>query len=79
MRSINTFLRFSLSIAVGIAFIAAMPVYDEPFGGCTARGYATLELGCSLWFDVLLGFGIVFLVAFLARIVDSHNSGGLLL
>ncbi len=63
MRPICTSLRLLLCIVISIVFMAAMPIYDEPFGGCKTRGFATLELGCTLWLDVLLGFSIVFLVA----------------
>lgn len=63
MRSIINLLRLLLGIVVAIVLMAGMPIYDEPFGGCITRGFATLERGCTLWLDVLLGFGIVFLVA----------------
>lgn len=63
MRSIINLLRLLLGIVVGMALMAVMPIYHEPFGGCKTHGFATLELGCTLWLDVLLGFGIVFLVA----------------
>ena len=63
--SVTTVLRLILSVVVGLVFIALMPIYDEPFGGCQVEGFATLELGCSLWPDVLLGLGTVLLVAFI--------------
>lgn len=63
MRSIINLLRLLLGIVVGMALIAVMPIYDEPFSGCMTHGFTTLERGCTLWFDVLLGFGIVFVVA----------------
>lgn len=63
MRSIIPFLGMLLGIVVGTAFIAAIPDYGAPFGGCASHGFATLELGCTLWLDVFRGFGFVFLVA----------------
>lgn len=63
MRSIIPFFRMLLGIVVGTAFIGNVPHYDMPFTGCTSYGFVTLEVGCTLWFDVLIGFGFVFLVA----------------
>jgi hypothetical protein len=65
MWSITTLLRLILSILVGITLIAVMPIYDEPFGGCAIGGYITLDLGCTLWLDVLLGFVIVSIVSWI--------------
>lgn len=63
MRSVSKLFRLFLGILASIVLIAVMPIYDQPLGGCTSNGFATLELGCTLWLDVLLGFGVVFLVA----------------
>jgi hypothetical protein len=63
MRFIISFSRMLLGIVVGTAFIGNVPLYDMPFTGCTSYGFVTLEVGCTLWFDVLIGFGFVFLVA----------------
>ncbi len=63
MKSIINLLRLLLGIVVGIAFTAVIPIYSEPFVGCAVRGFATLQPGCTLWLDVLLGFGFVFCVA----------------
>lgn len=63
MYSMSTLLRLLFSIVAGVAFMLLMPIYDEPFGGCISSGYTTLDPGCTLWFDVLLGFGVVILVS----------------
>lgn len=64
MPSVTSVLRLFLGIVTGLIFMAVLPIYNEPFGGCQSRGFTTLELGCSLWPDALLGFGTVLLVAF---------------
>lgn len=56
-------LKVLLSVMVGLAFMAIMPIYDEPFGGCQDRRFITLVRGCSLWPDFLIGLGVVLLVA----------------
>ena len=38
-------------------------IYNLALGGCTGNGFATLQRGCTLWLDVLLGFVIVLSVA----------------
>lgn len=63
MRSIIPYFRMLLGIVVGTAFIGNVPLYDMPFTGCASHGFVTLEAACTLWFDVLIGFGFVFLVA----------------
>ena len=63
MRFFSKLLRLFLGILAGIMLIALMPIYDQPLGGCISSGFATLVLGCTLWLDVLLGFGVVFLIA----------------
>ena len=56
-------LRLLLGLLVCKELIWRMPSYGEPFWGCAVRGFATLQPGCTVWLDVLLGFGIVFSVA----------------
>lgn len=79
MTYIRNLLRLFLSIIVGILFIIAMPIYDEPFSGCTTSGFATLELDalCGLmYYSVLVLCSLLFA---LVQIVADHNFGGLLL
>ncbi len=56
-------LRLLLGLLVCREIIGRMPIYGEPFSGCAVRGFATLQPGCTVWLDVLLGFGIVLSVA----------------
>ena len=58
-------LRIILSVVVAIGFLALLPVYDEPFGGCQVPAYLTLDPACSAWLDFGAGFGAVLLLAIL--------------
>jgi hypothetical protein len=62
MQPASDLLRALLGVMAGLALMGLMPVYDEPFVGCQARGFATLMLGCSLWPDFLVGLVTVLVV-----------------
>lgn len=54
--------------AIGICLIAflvaSFPIFNEPFGGCAGYRVLTIEPGCSIWPEILLGSGVA-LVAWL--------------
>ncbi|MGB1800281.1 MAG: hypothetical protein ACPHLK_05570 [Gammaproteobacteria bacterium] len=77
MKSIGNLLRIVISILVCIAFVGVIPIYDQPFDGCKTYGFVTLELGCTLWLDVLVGLGIVFFfILIVPRHLKPHLLGG---
>ena len=44
------------SIIVALILIGLIPIYGEPFSGCSLSGYSTWVLGCSAWPKFLTGF-----------------------
>jgi hypothetical protein len=62
MKLASDLIRAITSIIAGIALIGLMPRYSEPFVGCQSHGFATLELGCSLWPDFFLGLASALVV-----------------
>lgn len=63
MQPVSSIVRVIIGIMAGLILIFLMPIYEEPFGGCQAMGFATFVLGCSLWPDLALGFSLVLLVS----------------
>ena len=44
------------ALVIGFILIGLIPIYGEPFSGCSSSGYSTWELGCSAWPKFLTGF-----------------------
>lgn len=55
--------RLVTGLIVSILFLMSQNIYGSPFPGCEARGFFTLQSGCSYWPEFICGFGIVSLIA----------------
>jgi hypothetical protein len=63
MRACVDVLRVVAGAMLGLVLMGLMPLYNQPYGGCPVRGFATMERGCSSWPDFLVGMMIVLVVA----------------
>jgi hypothetical protein len=56
-------LRLFAGTLLGLLSTGLMPLYNQPYGGCPVRGFATMENGCSSWPDLFVGMWVVLVVA----------------
>ena len=59
-------IRVAIALGLGVVAAGSVPVWEEPFGGCSEGGFTSFAMGCTYWDAVLTGFLLVVPAAVIA-------------
>ena len=66
VRSFASYVPAVLGLLIGLFGFLLIPIYDQPFVGCSSGSRISFQRGCSVWPETLRGFVLVIPVIFLA-------------
>lgn len=52
---------------IGFISLGLIPIYGQPFGGCSENPYLTLDPHCGIWPELLRSFIFITIVCFVSK------------